>query len=94
MAKHIFCYNCCHFDEINMCKTRHQFVKAQKGSFCQDFVDKTKIFKPKEEIPQPVKPLEEVPITSVETKLELKPEIKLKWWQRILRFFIVFFKRR
>ena len=55
-------------------------------------MDRTKILKPKEEIPQPVKLLEEVPVAPVESKLELstatqpKIEKKLKWWQRILRF--------
>ena len=97
----IFCYNCCHSDNINFCKFRKIFIRLQKGRYCQDFVDKTKIPKPIEEIPQPVKPIEEVPVTPVETKFELKPEvmppkpeIKLKWWQKILRFLIVFFKRR
>lgn len=88
----IFCYNCCHFDSINFCKTRGIFVKARKGKFCQDFVDKTKMLKPKEEILQPVKPLEEVPVAPVKTQLELsqvKEEIKpkkLTWWQKILKF--------
>lgn len=105
MAEHIFCYNCCHFDDINLCKTRGQLVKPSKGRFCQDFVDKTKILKPKEEIPQPVKieekVLEEVPVAPVETKLELNKEIirppievKLKWWQKILKFLLIFFKGR
>ena len=91
MGEHIFCYNCCHFNDINLCKTRGQLVKPQKGRFCQDFVDKTKILKPKEEIPQPIKPLEEVPMP-VKTQLELsqvKEEIKLRkltWWQKIFKF--------
>lgn len=80
-GEHIFCYNCIHFDNINMCKTRAQFVKSSKGRYCQDFVDKAKMEKPKEEIPQPVKLLEEVPVAPVKTQLELskeeiKPEIK------------------
>ena len=101
----IFCYNCIHFDEINFCKIRNIFIRGNKGRYCQDFVDKPKILKPIKEIPQPVKieekVLEEVPIAPVKTQLELKPEvilpkveIKLKWWQKILRFFVVFFKRR
>jgi len=100
----IFCYNCIHFNDINLCKTRGQLVRPQKGRYCQDFVDKTKILKPKEEIPQPVKIEEkvpvEVPIAPVKTQLELKSEVihppivKLKWWQKILRFLVVFFKRR
>ena len=70
----IFCYNCCHFDEINFCKTRRQFVKPKKGKYCQDFVDKTGILKPTEEIPQPVKPLEEIIVAPVKTQLELTTE--------------------
>mgnify|MGYP001569582610 CR=1 FL=1 len=93
-GQHIFCYNCVHFDSINLCKTRHQFVKAQKGRYCQDFVDKARMDKPKEEIPQPVKPLEEVGVAPVKTQLELsqikeemKPK-KLTWWQKILKFLL------
>ena len=93
MSKKIFCYDCCHFDSINFCKTRAQFVKSSKAKFCQDFVDKTKVFKPKEEIPQPVKIEEKVPVeVPVKTQLELsqvkediKPK-KLTWWQKILKF--------
>ena len=94
MGEHIFCYNCCHFDGINLCKTRGQLVRPQKGRFCQDFVDKARMDKPKEEIPQPVKPLEEVGVAPVKTQLELsqikeemKPK-KLTWWQKILKFLL------
>jgi hypothetical protein len=90
-GEHIFCYNCIHFDNINLCKTRHQFIRPQKARYCHDFVDRTKILKPKEEIPQLAKPLEEVPIAPVEIKLEVKSEIKVKkltWWQKIIKFLL------
>lgn len=90
----IFCYNCCHSDNINFCKFRKIFVRLQKGRYCQDFVDKTKVFKKEEElIPQLVKSLEEVPVPT-KTKLELKPiEIKkVSLIRRILNWIIRRFK--
>ena len=92
MSKKVFCYDCGVFDGLHHCKLREIFVKPNRGRFCQDFVDKTKIPKPIEEIPQPVKPLEEVPVeVLVKTQLELAPEQlkpiekKLTWWQNLIR---------
>ena len=103
MSKKIFCYDCCHFDSLHHCKFREIFVKPNRNRFCQDFVDKTKILKPKEEIPQSVKieekVLEEVPVAPVKTQLELtteqpKPiEKKLLWWERIIVWFKKLLKR-
>ena len=81
MSKKVFCYDCGIFDGLHHCKFREIFVKPNRARFCQDFVDKTKILKPKEEIPQPVKIEEkvpvEVPVAPVKTQLELKPvEVK------------------
>jgi len=73
MGVKIFCLNCGHFNSPHHCKFREIFIKPNRARFCQDFVDKT-ILKPKEEVPQPVKPLEEVPVVPIKTQLELKPE--------------------
>lgn len=92
----ISCSGCSILDEsINICNKRKVFVRPNKGRYCQDFIDKTKILKPKEEILQPVKieekVLEEVPVAPVKTQLEeIKPiERKLSWWRKIKN---VFFK--
>ena len=76
----IFCKDCGHPDEKlgNFCGFRKIFIKPNRGRYCQDFIDKTKITKPKEEIPKPVKEevsIEEVP---VETKQELTPTKEIK----------------
>jgi len=103
MSKKVFCYDCGNFDSLHHCKFREIFVKPNRGRFCQDFIDKTKILKPKEEIPQPVKieekVLEEVPVVPIQSKLELtteqsKPiEKKLLWWKRIVVWFKKLLKR-
>ena len=78
MGVKIFCLNCGHFNSPHHCKFREIFIKPNRARFCQDFVDRTKILKPKEEIPQPVKIEEkvpvEVPVAPIKSKLELKPE--------------------
>jgi len=97
MAKKVFCYDCGIFDGLHHCKFREIFVKPNRGRFCQNFVDKTKILKPKDEIPQPIKPLEEVLVeVPVKTQLELKPsEIKkVSLWKRIIAWFKKLLKRR
>ena len=98
MSKKVFCYVCGVFDGLHHCKLREIFVKPNRARFCQNFVDKTKILKPKEEIPQPVKIEEkvpvEVPVAPVKTQLELttekvKPEIKkVSLIRRILNWLI------
>ena len=83
----ISCSICSILDEsINICNKRKVFVRPNKGRYCQDFIDRTKIPRP----PQPVKPLEEVPVAPVETKLELKPvEIKkVSLLRKILNYLI------
>ena len=82
----IFCLNCIHFDNINFCKMRRIFIKRQKARYCQDYVDKS-------QIPQPVKPIEEVPVVKEEVpvvKEEIKPEVKVEvkripWWTKLLK---------
>ena len=97
MGVRIFCSNCGHFKSPHHCKFREIFIKPNRARFCQDFVDKT-ILKPKEEVPQPVKPLEEVPVVPIKTQLELcpkevKPEIKkVSLIRRILNYLIRRFK--
>jgi len=93
MGVKIFCLNCGHFNSPHHCKFREIFIKPNRARFCQDFVDKT-ILKPKEEVPQPVKPLEEVPVVPIKTQLELTTEKikKVSLIKRILNYLIRRFK--
>ena len=76
----ISCKDCCHSDEKlgNFCEFRKIFIKPDKGRYCQDFVDKTKIVKPTEGIPIPVKEEVSIEETPVETKLEVTPTKEIK----------------
>lgn len=84
----IFCNDCTHLDKElgNFCEIRKIFIRLNKGRYCQDFIDKTKITKPKEKIPKPIKELEEAP---VETKLELTPIQELIPTKKIKRVSLI-----
>ena len=75
----ISCSGCSILDEAaSLCNKREVFVRPNKGRYCHDFIDKTKITKPKKEIPKSAKeetPIEEMP---VETKLEISPTKEIK----------------